>query len=174
MPRMTQACRGRLGITLLMVAALSMPASAEVYTGMGAHGVRWFSDIPPDTGVDYKVVQLKSATPPPTPVVPDQESGGSKTSIQTEKDTLPPSPAPRAKRRADPPAVTPTSRSPRSRADRQNEARQKRCRQYETALRKLRAQRRAGYTAEQDRKQRQRRAELQEKQYAECPLRMDG
>lgn len=157
---------GMSKITLSIVASLPMMAGAEVYTGVGAHGVRWFSDVRPAAGVAYDVVQTTSATATPVTVAPDQEvdKGKKKASSAKTNDI-------HAESHADTPGAAAKARPRSSRVEAQEKARQKRCRGYETALRKLRAQRRAGYTVEQDRKQRQRRAELQEKQYSECSLR---
>lgn len=159
------ACGGVGRLLLLMVASLPMVAAAEVYTGVGAHGVRWFSDTPPAQGAHYDVVQITVTPPPAAGALPDQGRNTPKVrknaGARAKPDDV----------RVAPPADK-SAASPRQRIRRtQDEARQQRCRSYETALRKLRAQRRTGYTAEQDRRQRQRRAELQEKQYHECFLR---
>ncbi len=163
-----------VGITCLIAALLPEVVGADVYTGVSVHGIRWFSDVAPVDGSAYR--SLSVAVPP----VPEAAEGKK---IDQEQVALSPVKTHQKKRRqgkkssgGSPPAalsrprqVTHNKRDRFGHASAKSEkAQQKRCRNYEAALRKIRAQRRAGYTAAQDRKLRERRQSLQEKQFAEC------
>lgn len=173
----------KLWVITLLLAALMVPlASAEVYTGVGKYGVRWFSDSPPAANTSYQVVSLDTVPVTNVDEAAEADSAATATSGKTDKagrvergshkrgkrlsvlqDAISAKPDTSAKS-----AMRSRKKTRPSRAQIIENAQQKRCLRYETALRKIRDQRRAGYTAAQDRKMRQRRQELQEKQFTEC------
>ena len=180
--RLQPTAQGRTGRAflrgvILLTGILTTPCgSAEVYTGVGEYGVRWFSDVAPAANTPYQVVVLEAK---PRPL----ESDGAKSaavagevSDDPSGKTSPPTPDPLSHTgeafRSVSGSATPPAKRPRaqrvSRAQRATAALEKRCQRYATALRKIRDQRRAGYSAAQDRNLRQRRQTLQEKQFNEC------
>lgn len=161
-------------ITGLIGALVPVVAGADVYTGVNAHGIRWFSDVAPVDGSAYR--SLSVAVPPVAQAAdvrqPDREQEATSPVKTQQKKRRQAKKSPGDSPRAVMPSPAQMTHKRQVRVDqasiKSEKAQQERCRHYDAALRKIRAQRRAGYTAAQDRKLRERRQSLQEKQFAEC------
>lgn len=137
---------------MLSAGVIPCAESAAIYTGLDAHGIRWFGDTVPRSASSWR--QLPQTAPDPAPA-PEEPS------VKAKNKTAPPAKAKKAVSRR---------RSKLIKTPRKNRAKA-RCEQYETALRKIRATMRSGYHEPQGSRLRQRRRVLQDRQFAECPVR---
>lgn len=148
-------------ILSVLIAAVPGVAVCDIYTGVDAYGIPWFSDQTPAQPVVYRTY----LTTPSAPDVDAVQDAG------TEKITDKPASAVKASKKKQKHRATSVSRGQSKGAKHRKSkltSQQKRCLQYDRALRKIRAQLRAGYHEPQGRKLHNRRRELEAKQFEDC------